>query len=81
MSDTTTILNAFASGDPVATIAHALAIGDMWTPEQWNAAVALVAELRLQGLLAPAPSSDWTQRRLDAMGTQTQSAAANSDLT
>lgn len=46
----------FAPGDPCGPIAHALAVGEMWTPEQWNAAVDLVAELRLQGLLAPIPT-------------------------
>lgn len=51
-----TTLVDFAPGDPCGPIAHALAIGDMWTPEQWNAAVDLVNELRLQGLLAPLPA-------------------------
>lgn len=57
MNTNTTTLSAFPAGDLVAPIAHALAIGDMWTPEQWNAAVALVAELRLQGLLPAVPAA------------------------
>ena len=46
-------LRDFAHGDPCGLVAHALAVGEMWSPEQWNAAVDLVDALRREGLLPP----------------------------
>ncbi|MCB1994377.1 MAG: hypothetical protein H6933_18440 [Burkholderiaceae bacterium] len=46
-------LCAFPAGDPCAAVAHELALSEMWSPDQWNAAVALVMQLRAAGMLPP----------------------------
>ncbi|WP_158288920.1 hypothetical protein [Rubrivivax albus] len=46
-------LRDFAHGDPCGLVAHALAVGEAWSPEQWNAAVDLVDALRREGLVSP----------------------------
>lgn len=46
-------LGAFPPGDPCAAVAHELALSEMWSPDQWNAAVSLVMELRAAGMLPP----------------------------
>lgn len=46
-------LCAFSAGDPCAAVAHELALSEMWSPDQWNAAVSLVMQLRAAGMLPP----------------------------
>ena len=46
-------LRDFAHGDPCGLVAHALAVGEAWSPEQWNAAVDLVDARRREGLVSP----------------------------
>jgi len=46
-------LCAFPAGDPCAAVAHELALSEMWSPDQWNAAVSLVMQLRAAGMLPP----------------------------
>lgn len=46
-------LRDFAHDDPCGPVAHGLAVGEAWSPEQWNAAVDLVEALRREGLLPP----------------------------